>query len=249
MTRVADILGHAVSRLLNASNLATLAVEGGRERHRVQGRLRRPARPAATGAARTSASPRRRPPRRTGCGRRRRSRRCSPRATARSRPPWSGPSPRPSSRRTSTAMGRSLKSAKGVLECLRTHALGLVHGGLAHRRTHRKTDADLLLEDVRHLAQDRRTRPGRWPGGEAVRGRGPGDQAADAAQAADRCRPSRRRQPGPRSRAGRRSARDEKDRLTSRGLVGDRRGTAPASWRRTPATGSPIQWTLEEGPQ
>ena len=40
VTRVADILGHAISRLLNASNLTMLAEKVERERHRVQGRLR-----------------------------------------------------------------------------------------------------------------------------------------------------------------------------------------------------------------
>ena len=43
VTRVADIFGHAISKLLNASNLADAGSEGEGERHRVQGRLRQPA--------------------------------------------------------------------------------------------------------------------------------------------------------------------------------------------------------------
>ena len=47
VTRVADIMGHAISRLLNASNLAIAGSEGGRDAHGVPARLRRLARPIA----------------------------------------------------------------------------------------------------------------------------------------------------------------------------------------------------------
>ena len=57
VTRVADIFGHAISRLLNASNLATLASKVDRERQGVPARLRQPPRPTATRAQESGRSP------------------------------------------------------------------------------------------------------------------------------------------------------------------------------------------------
>ena len=105
VNRVADILGHAVSRLLNASNLATLASKVGESRQGVHGPIATASPTGSSWCWRTWACRRRRPPRRIGSGRRRRSRRCSPRATARSRRSWSGPSPRRSWRRTPRRWG------------------------------------------------------------------------------------------------------------------------------------------------
>ena len=81
----------------------------------------------------------------------------------------------------STAMGKSLKSAKAILDCLRTTRWDLF-SAVAQIQDERKTDADLFIQDVRHLAQDRRTCLGGRPGQQAVRGRRPGHQAAHAAQ-------------------------------------------------------------------
>ncbi len=75
-------------------------VEGGRERQGVPGPTATACPTGSNSCCETWACPRRRPPGRTGSGRRRRSRRCSPPATARSRRSWSGHSPRRSWRRT-----------------------------------------------------------------------------------------------------------------------------------------------------
>ena len=176
-------------------------------------------------------------PRPTGCGRRRRSRRCSPPATARSRPTWSGPSPRPSSRRTATAMGRSLKSAKDVLECLRTHPLGLVHGG---RRTSRTTARRMPTCSSRMSCTWLKTDEHALAGGLAAKLSEAEGRAiklltppkTDRADPADQAAPARSR-----ARSGRRSA-------PARRIGWPRRtGQRPPrnctrSWRRTHATGS-----------
>jgi hypothetical protein len=47
-----------------------------------------------------------------------------------------------------TAMGRSLKSAAAILDCLRTTKWDLFHG-VSQLSDERKTQADLLLQDVR----------------------------------------------------------------------------------------------------
>ena len=91
----------------------------------------------------------------------------------------------------STTMGRSLKSARGVLDCLRTTRWDLF-SAVARIEGERRPTRE-AHPGCRQLAQDRRTCPGWWTGAQAVRGRGPGDQAAHAAEASR----LRRRSPDP----------------------------------------------------
>lgn len=146
VTRVADILGHAISKLLNASNLATLAakvkesvaefkVDVDALPDRVQLVLKNMGLPEAdlpkcdrvrTGKAVKALL--------AGCDNK------EPTALV-------GAIAAAKLETNSTAMGRSLKSAKAILECLRSTRWDLF-SAVAQIQDQRKTDADLLIQDV-----------------------------------------------------------------------------------------------------
>jgi hypothetical protein len=146
VTRAADIFGHAISKLLNASNLATLTSKVSESitefkadcdslPDHVQLRLKilGVGEPDVAKADRTRTA----------------------KATKALLTACEGKEPtalvgtiaHAKLETNSTAMGRSVKSAKAVLECLRTTRWDLF-SAVALIDDHRKTDAALLLQDV-----------------------------------------------------------------------------------------------------
>lgn len=147
VTRVADILGHAVSNLLNASNLATLAAKVSESvtefnadceslPDRLQLVLKNVGVPEADAGkadrVRTAKAVR------------------ALFASCDGKEPTAlvGAIAHAKLETNSTAMGRSVKSAKAVLDCLRSTRWDLF-SAVALIDDHRQTDADLLLQDVR----------------------------------------------------------------------------------------------------
>jgi hypothetical protein len=147
VTRLAEILGHAVSRLLNASNLTLLAekvkesvTEFKADCESLPDRLQlvlknlNVADPDASKADRVRTA----------------------KAVKTFLAACEGKEPtalvhaiaQAKAETSTTSMGKSLKSASGVLGCLRTTKWDLF-SAVAQLTDHRKTDADLLLDDVR----------------------------------------------------------------------------------------------------
>ena len=147
VTRLAEILGHAVSRLLNASNLTLLAekvkesvIEFKADCESLPDRLQlvlknlNVADPDASKADRVRTA----------------------KAVKTFLAACEGKEPtalvhaiaQTKAETSTTSMGKSLKSASGVLGCLRTTKWDLF-SAVAQLTDHRKTDADLLLDDVR----------------------------------------------------------------------------------------------------
>jgi hypothetical protein len=146
VTRVADILGHAISKLLNASNLATLAAkvaesitEYKADCDNLPGHLQlvltnlgvpeadfvKCNRLQTAKAVKSLLA---------GCDNK------EPTALV-------GAIAHAKLETNSTAMGKSLKSAKAILDCLRSTRWDLF-SAVAQIQDHRKTDADLLIQDV-----------------------------------------------------------------------------------------------------
>ncbi|VTU01487.1 Uncharacterized protein OS=Singulisphaera acidiphila (strain ATCC BAA-1392 / DSM 18658 / VKM B-2454 / MOB10) GN=Sinac_1955 PE=4 SV=1 [Gemmataceae bacterium] len=146
VSRVADVLGHAVSKLLNASNLAALAAKVGGSvaefkadceslPDRLQLVLRNLGVPEAEFGK---------------CDRVKTARAVKTvLAAAENKEPTAlvGTLARAKLETNATAMGKSLKSAKAVLECLRATRWDLF-AAVAQIQDQRKTDADLLIRDV-----------------------------------------------------------------------------------------------------
>jgi hypothetical protein len=146
VTRVADILGHAISKLLNASNLATLAAkvaesitEYKADCDNLPGHLQLVLTNLGVPEAEFVKCNRLRTARAVkallaGCDNK------EPTALV-------GAIAHAKLETNSTAMGKSLKSAKAILDCLRSTRWDLF-SAVAQIQDHRKTDADLLIQDV-----------------------------------------------------------------------------------------------------
>ena len=144
-------------------------------------------------------------------------------------------------------MGRSLKSAKGVLECLRTHALGFVLGGVADRRTSgRRMPTCSSRMSVTWLKTDEHALAGGLAS-KLSEAEGRAIKLLTPPKPLTRCRPSRPLPPVP-GKKWSQVGTGRKDRLTSKDWRDDRRGTAPEAGGE-PRYRLTIQWTLEEGPQ
>jgi hypothetical protein len=147
VTRVADILGHAISNLLNASNLATLAAKVNESATEFKAdcdslpdRLQLVLKNVAVSEQDAAKADRVRTAKAVralfeGCDGK------EPTALV-------GTIARAKLETNSTAMGRSVKSAKPMLDCLRTTRWDLF-SAVALIDDHRQTDAELLLQDVR----------------------------------------------------------------------------------------------------
>src|SRR5262249_17992078 len=145
VTRVADILGHAVPRLLNASNLAMLAEKVGAgvtefkaDCDSLPDRLQLVLRNLNVGEADAGKAERVRTAKAvrtllTSCEGK------EPTALV-------GVIAHAKIDTSSTSMGKSLKSAGAVLACLRATKWDLF-SAVAQLADHRKTEADLLLDD------------------------------------------------------------------------------------------------------
>jgi hypothetical protein len=148
VTRVADILGHAISKLLNASNLATLAAkvkesiaEYKSDCDSLPDRLQLVMRNLGSPEAEFVSYDRVRTARAVksllaGCENKEPTAIVGAIANARLET-------------NSTAMGKSVKSAKSLLECLRTTRWDLF-SAVAQIPDDRRTEAGLLIQDVRH---------------------------------------------------------------------------------------------------
>jgi hypothetical protein len=146
VARVADILGHAISKLLNASNLATLASKVGEsitefkaDCESLPDRLQLVMKKVGVSELDANKADRVRTAKAitallTACEGK------EPTALV-------GTIAHAKLETNSTAMGRSLKSAKAVLGCLRTTRWDLF-SAVALLDNHRKTDGELLLQDV-----------------------------------------------------------------------------------------------------
>jgi hypothetical protein len=148
VTRVADILGHAISKLLNASNLATLGAkvkesiaEYKTDCDSLPNRLQLVMQNLGIAEAECANCDRVRTAKAvksllTNCDNKEPTSIISAIANARLET-------------NSTAMGKSLKSAKSVLECLRTTRWDLF-SAVAQISDDRRTEAGLLIQDVQH---------------------------------------------------------------------------------------------------
>jgi hypothetical protein len=146
-TRVAEIFGHAILNLLNASNLATLAAkvnesitEFKADCDSLPDRLQLVLKNVSVSEQDADKADRVRTARAVR----------SLFAACDGKEPTAlvGAIARAKLETNSTAMGRSVKSAKGVLDCLRTTRWDLF-SAVALLDDDRQTDADLLLQDVR----------------------------------------------------------------------------------------------------
>jgi len=146
VTRVAEILGHAISKLLNASNLTTMAAkvkesiaEFKADCDRLPDEVQRRLKDLGVGDADLAKADRVR----------------TAKAVKKLLADCEGKEPtalvgiiaKAKLETNSTAMGRSLKSAKSVLDCFRTTRWDLF-SAVANLDDHRKSDAELLIHDV-----------------------------------------------------------------------------------------------------
>jgi hypothetical protein len=147
VSRVADILGHAISRLLNASNLTMLAEKVGEsvtefkaDCDNLPDRLQLVLKNLNVSEADASKADRLRTARAVK----------NLLAACEGEEPTAlvGAIAQAKLETSATAMGKSLKSAATVLGCLRSTKWDLF-SAVAQLTDHRKTDADLLLADVR----------------------------------------------------------------------------------------------------
>ena len=248
---MADILGHAISRLLNASNLATLAAKVKRERHRVQGGLRQPAGSPATGAARTSASPKADAVKADRVRTAKAVKTLLAACDGKEPTALVGAIAQAKLDTNSTSMGQSLKSAKAILECLRDDEMGLVLGGRADRRR---------PQDRRRPAAAgcaaRGSRPTNtpWPvGWRAKLSEAEGRAIKLLTPPKQPSTPTRRRlgaaPAAAQARIGNRSAQASKARLTEKELIREPPRNCCSKLEENPRYRLTIQWTLEEGPQ
>lgn len=145
-TRAADVLGHGISKLLNASNLATLAekmkesiTEFKADCDSLPDRLQQKLRDLGVNEGDAAKTDRVRTAKAVK----------ALLATCESREPTPLVSAIAHAKieTNSTAMGRSLKSAKGVLDCLRTTKWDLF-SAVAMIAGEKKSDADHLLQEV-----------------------------------------------------------------------------------------------------
>ena len=146
MTRVADILGHAISKLLNASNLATLAAkvkesvtEYKADCESLPDRLQLVLKNLGVPETEFVKCDRVRTAKAVktllvGCDNKEPTTLVGAIAQARLET-------------NSTAMGKSLKSSKAILECLRTTKWNWL-SAVAQIQNQRKTEADILIQDV-----------------------------------------------------------------------------------------------------
>lgn len=251
VARVADLFGHAVSRLLNASNLATLASKVGESvaefkadcdtmPDRLQlvmqgvgipeGEAVKADRVKTAKAVKSLlvACDGKEPTALVG-------------AVAKAKLETSG-----------TAMGRSLKSAKAVLECLKGTRWDLF-SAVSQIEDARKTNADLLLDDVRlWLRSDEHAVAGGVASklseaeGRAIKLLTPPKQPT--VPNVTPLPPVQPPQPQPSGPDWRIVQTDAKARLTEKDLLGAAEELV-RKLRENPRYRLTIQWTLEEGPQ
>jgi hypothetical protein len=147
VTRVADILGHAISNLLNASNLATLAAKVNEsvtdfkaDCDSLSDRLQLVLKNVGVSEQDANEADRVRTAKAVR----------ALFAACEGKEPTAlvGAIAHAKLETNSTAMGRSVKSTKAVLDCLRTTRWDLF-SAVALIDDHRQTDADLLLQDFR----------------------------------------------------------------------------------------------------
>lgn len=239
VTRVADLLGHAISRLLNASNLTTLASKVGEsvtefktECDSLPDRLQLVLQHVGIGEPEAAKTERVR----------------TAKAVKALLDVCDGKEPtalvgniaKAKLDTSSTAMGRSVKSAKGVLDCLKATRWDLF-SAVALIQDTRKTVADLLLQDVRAwLKSDEH----------AIAG----GLAAKLTEAEGRAiklltplKPPDPPPPPPKTPGWKVVQNEVKTRLTEKELLGATEELA-RKLKENPRYRLTIQWTLEEGP-
>jgi hypothetical protein len=240
VTRVADIMGHAISRLLNASNLAMLAekviesvTEFKTDCDSLPDRLQLVLKNLNVTEADTGKADRVRTAKAVK----------NLLAACEGKEPTAlvGAIAQAKVETSSTSMGKSLKSAAAVLGCLRNTKWDLF-SAVAQLTDHRKTDADLLLDDVRSwLKVDEH----------AIAG-GLAPKLSDAVDRAIRLLtppppispPPPPPQPDPKWKV---IETDRKARMTEKELLGIAEELI-RKLRENPRYRLTIQWTLEEGP-
>jgi hypothetical protein len=251
VTRVADILGHAVSRLLNASNLATLASKVGESVTEYKAdcdglpdRLQLVLQHVGLGETDAAKADRVK----------------TAKAVKALLAACDGKEPttlvgiiaKAKLDTSSTSMGRSLKSAKGVLDSLKATRWDLFTA-VSQIDDARKTSADLLLDDVRSwLKTDEHALAGGVAAklsdaeGRAIKLLTPPKQPTDTTVTPQP--PVVQPPPKPSGPDWRMVQCDAKARLTEKELLGAAEELA-RKLRDNPRYRLTIQWTLEEGPQ